>query len=97
VLTPKCVVTHEHDLEQKLLITRAPTGQIGMLCRSDRCAASAAYTRILLLGRDPIREGASKVDLASAGQLDPPPSAAKMKGDKKLVSEKEELGFGYTK
>jgi hypothetical protein len=42
---------------------------------------------------DPIREEASWVDLASAGQLDPPPSTAGTKGDKKLVFGKEKLWF----
>jgi hypothetical protein len=45
----------------------------------------------------PVREEASWVDLASAGQLDPPPSATGMKGDKKLWFGKEELGFGDKK
>jgi hypothetical protein len=30
VLTPKRVITHEHDHMQKLLVAGAPTGQIGM-------------------------------------------------------------------
>jgi hypothetical protein len=30
VLTPEPVVTHEHDLVQKLLVAGAPTGQTGM-------------------------------------------------------------------
>jgi hypothetical protein len=68
-----------------------------MYCRSDRYSASAVWTRNLLPERDPIREEASWVDLASAGQLDPPLSIAGMKGDKKLGFGKEELGFGDKK
>jgi hypothetical protein len=89
VLTPERVITHKYDLMQKLLVAKAPTGHTNMRCRSDRCAASAPYTRILLPGRDPIGEGASWVDLASTGQLDPPPSIAGIRGDKKLGFEKE--------
>jgi hypothetical protein len=74
---------------QKLLVVGAPTGQTGMHCRSDRCAAAAACTRIPLPERDPIREGASWVDLASAGHLDLPPSATGTKGNKKIGFEKE--------
>jgi hypothetical protein len=97
LLTAERAITHEHDLVQKLLVTGAPTSQTGMCCRSDRCAASASWTRNLLLGRDPIGEGVSWVDLASTGQLDLPPSAARTKGDKKLGFGKEELGFGDEK
>jgi hypothetical protein len=43
----------------------------------------------VIFGRDPI-----KVDIVSACQLDPPPSATGTKGDKKLGFGKEELGFG---
>jgi hypothetical protein len=35
VLTPERVVTHDHDLVQKLLVARAPTGQIDMHHWSD--------------------------------------------------------------
>jgi hypothetical protein len=70
---------------QELLVAGAPTGQIGR--RSDRYAASVACTRNPLPERDPVGEGVSWVDLASACQLDPSPSAAGMKVDKKL-------GFG---
>jgi hypothetical protein len=97
MLTPERAVTHKHNLVQKLLIIRAPTGQTSMCCRSDRCAASTTWTRNLLPGRDLIREEASWVDLALAGQLDPPPSTAGMKEDKKLGFGKEELGFGDKK
>jgi hypothetical protein len=83
------VVIHDHDHVQKLLIARTPIGQTGMHCRLDQYAASAACTRNLLLERDPIEEGASWVDLASAGQLDPPPSVAGTKGDQKLGLGKE--------
>jgi hypothetical protein len=38
-------------------------------------------------------EEASWVDLASAGQLDPPLSVVGTKGDKKFGFEKEELRF----
>jgi hypothetical protein len=34
--------------------------------------------------RDPVRDEASYVDLASIDQLDLPPSAVGMKGDKKI-------------
>jgi hypothetical protein len=30
MLTPKCAVTHEHDLVHKLLVAGAPTGQTSM-------------------------------------------------------------------
>jgi hypothetical protein len=89
MLTPEHAITHEHDFMQKLLVIKAPTSQIGMCCRSDRCASSAACTRNLLPGRDPIGEGASSVDLASTDQLDPSPSATEMNGDKKLGFRKE--------
>jgi hypothetical protein len=52
--------------------------------QSGRCAASAACTRNPLPRRDPIRKGVSWVDLASAGQLDPPPNITGTKRDKKL-------------
>jgi hypothetical protein len=93
LLTPERVVTHEHDLVQKLLIVGVPTGQIGICCRSDHCAASTAYTINLLPGKDLIRERASSVDLASAGQLDLTPSATGTKGDKKLGFRKESQGL----
>jgi hypothetical protein len=41
----------------------------------------------------PRREEAPWVDLALAGQLDPPPSTIGTKGDKKLGFEKEKFGF----
>jgi hypothetical protein len=97
MLTPECAVIHEHDLVQKLLVAEAPTGQTGMYYRSYWYATSAAWISNLLLGRDPIREEASWFDLASAGQLDPPPNVIETKGDKKLGFEKEELGFGDKK
>jgi hypothetical protein len=61
--------------------------------RSDRYAASAAWTWNLLPGREPIREEMPWIDLASASQLDLFSSATGMKGDKKLVFGKEELRF----
>jgi hypothetical protein len=84
---PEPAIEHEHDHVQNLLVAGAPTGKSGWL---DQCAASTACTREPLPERDPVREGASWVDLASAGQLDPPPSAAGTKGDKRL-------GFGDKK
>jgi hypothetical protein len=47
--------------------------------------------------RDPVRDEASYVDLASIDQLDLPPSAVGMKGDKKLRFGEEELEFGDKK
>jgi hypothetical protein len=40
-----------------------------------------------------VKEEASWVDLALTSHLDPPPSTAGMKGDKKLGFGKGELGF----
>jgi hypothetical protein len=88
-LTLEHAVTHEHNLMQKLLVAGAPTDQTGMCRRSDRCVASAACTRNSLPGRHPVEEGVSWIDLALAGQLDLPPSVARMKGDKKLEFGKE--------
>jgi hypothetical protein len=51
------------------------------------CTASTAWTSEFPLERDPVEEEAPWVDLASAGQLDLPPSATRTRGDKKL-------GFG---
>jgi hypothetical protein len=41
LLTPERAVTHKHNLIQKLLVAKAPTGQTGMCCQSDQCAAPA--------------------------------------------------------
>jgi hypothetical protein len=101
VLTPQYVVTHEHDLVQKLLVAEAPTGQTGICClsdryeaacRSDRYEASAAYTKNLLPVRDPIGAGVSWIDLAPAGQLDPPPSCQD-EWRQEIRVWKRELGF----
>jgi hypothetical protein len=89
MLTPECSVTHEHDHVQKLRVTRAPTGQAGMRHRLDRYVASMACTRNPLLGRDPIEEGVSRVDLASTSQLDLPPSVVGRNEDKRLGFKKE--------
>jgi hypothetical protein len=78
---------------EKLLVAGALTGQTGMYCQSDRYTTSIGWTKNLLSGREPVREEASWVDLASADQLDPPLSTARMKGDKKLGFGKEGLGF----
>jgi hypothetical protein len=55
--------------------------------------ASATCTREPLPGRDPIREEVPWVDLTSAGQLDRPSSATRMRGDKKLGFGKENYGL----
>jgi hypothetical protein len=89
LLTPERVVEHEHNLMQDLLVAGAPISQTDMSGWSDRCAASIACTRKALPERDPIREGVSWVDLASAGQLDPPLNAAGMRENKKLVFGRE--------
>jgi hypothetical protein len=49
MLTPKCAVTHEHDLMQKLLVVEAPTGQTGMYCRSDWYATPSGKKRLGLI------------------------------------------------
>jgi hypothetical protein len=69
---------------KKLLVAGAPSGHIGMRRQSDWYAASAACIKNPLPERDPVGEGVFWVDLVSAGQLDPPPSAVGIKGDKKL-------------
>jgi hypothetical protein len=89
VLTPERVVKHEHDHMQNLLVAGAPTGETGMSSRSDRYAASTVCTRKPLPKREPIGEGASWIDLASAGQLDPTPSTVETRGDKKLGFRRE--------
>jgi hypothetical protein len=92
LLTPERVVTHEHDLVQKLLIVSSNRSNWYMLPVRPLCCLTA-YTINLLPGKDLIRERASSVDLASAGQLDPPPSATGTKGDKKLGFRKESQGL----
>jgi hypothetical protein len=89
VLTPERVIEHEHDHVQNLLVTGAPTSQTGMRRQLDSYAASTACTREPLPRRFPIREEVPWVDLALAGQLDLPPSATGIRGDKKLGFEKE--------
>jgi hypothetical protein len=59
--------------------------------------ASTTYIREPLPGRDPIREEVPWVDLASAGQLDPPSNAVGTRGEKEIRVWKRELGFGDNK
>jgi hypothetical protein len=65
-------------------------GQIGMY---DLCV----WTSKLPPGRDPVGEEVPWFDLALPGQLDPPPSTTRTKGDKKLGFGQEKLGFGNKK
>jgi hypothetical protein len=82
---------------QNLLVVGTPTGQTSMSDQSDRYVASTTCTRKPLPGRDPIGEAVSSVDLALASQLDPPPSATRMRGDKKLVFGTENYGLEIKK
>jgi hypothetical protein len=82
VLTPKRAIEHENNHVQNLLVVGAPTSETDMRRRSDRYAAFVACTRKPLPRKDPVRKEVSRVDLASLGQLDPPPSVTGTRGDK---------------
>jgi hypothetical protein len=54
MLTLERSIKHEHDHVQNFLVVGARTDQTDKCSRSDRCAASATYTRAPLPRRDPV-------------------------------------------